>query len=305
MAAGPNPVLKRLGYKEKDRLVIIHLDDVGMCHASLEAYRAVLPVNVVSSASVMTPCGWFPATAAYCRQHPEVDMGVHITLTSEWDTYRWGPIFTRNPASGMTDNEGYFYRTVSEAQQNGDATRVRGEIYAQVQRALDAAIDVTHIDTHMGSVFHPKYIPIYVEAAQHYRVPCLFLRLTEDEMRRNWMFGDEDAVQAALKAQQELEARGFPLLDRAEALPLEAPYGADRLEHTKQVFAALQPGITHLMIHASTDTPELRGIAPDWQARVGDLEVFTNPELRAFIEQQGIHIIGYRALRDLIRGENG
>lgn len=304
MTTTPNPVLKRLGFKDKDRLLIIHLDDVGMCHASYEAYRAVMKAGLVSSASVMTPCSWFPATAAYCRRHPEVDMGAHITLTSEWDTYRWGPIFTRNPTSGMLDAEGYFYRSVREAQQHGNPTVVKGEIFAQVQRALDAGIDVTHLDTHMGSVMHPKYIPLYVEAALHYRLPCLFLRLTEEQMRQNWMFGDEETVQTALKAQRDLEAQRFPLIDRSDAMPLGAPYGAERLEYARNWLTALQPGITHLMIHASVDTPELRGLAPDWEARIGDLEVFTNPELRAFIDEQGIHLIGYRTLRDLMRGEH-
>ena len=95
----PNPVLKKLGFAPEDRLVIIHADDIGMCHASVAAYRDLMDAGLVSSAAVMVTCPWFPLVAEYCRQHPDADMGVHLTLTSEWDSYRWGPISTPFPAT--------------------------------------------------------------------------------------------------------------------------------------------------------------------------------------------------------------
>src|SRR3954463_10603061 len=104
-----NPALKKLGFDEHDRVLIIHTDDIGMCQATLPAYENLLHAGLISSASAMVPCPWFPETARFCRGHPDVDMGVHLTLNSEWDTYRWGPISTRDTASGMLDEQGYFY----------------------------------------------------------------------------------------------------------------------------------------------------------------------------------------------------
>src|SRR5512137_730397 len=148
----PNPVLRKLGLADDDRAVIIHTDDIGMCQASLAAFADLVDFGLISSGATMVPCPWFPEVAAYCRAHPSVGLGVHLTLTSEWDSYRWGPISTRDPASGMIDDDGYFYRRSEPVQECADPEAVLVELQAQVERALKAGIDVTHVDTHMGTV---------------------------------------------------------------------------------------------------------------------------------------------------------
>jgi predicted glycoside hydrolase/deacetylase ChbG (UPF0249 family) len=295
----PNPVLQKLGFTEGDRVVIVHADDVGMCQATLPAFADLTGFGLVSCGSVMVPCPWFPQVAAYCRQHPSVDLGVHLTLTSEWDTYRWGPLSTCDPASGLIDEEGYFPRQAEAVQARGDPEAVRQELQAQVTRALDAGIDVTHVDTHMGTVAHPKFIPTYVQLAVEHRLPILIPRLDEAGWRRIGM-NDEMATFATQFVSQ-LEAQGLPLLDNLVMLPLDQP--VDRIELVKQAFDSLPPGLTHLIIHPAQDTPEVRAITPDWQSRVGDYQVFTSEELRAHVKNAGIQVIGYRELRNLIRAE--
>jgi predicted glycoside hydrolase/deacetylase ChbG (UPF0249 family) len=152
----PNPVLRKLGLAENDRVVIIHADDVGMCQATLPAFAELVDFGLISSAAVMVPCPWFLAAAAFCREHPGVDVGVHSTLTSEWETYRWGPISTRDPNSGLLDAQGCFPRTSEEVQARAQPEAARTELEAQVKRAVEAGVDVTHIDTHMGTVAHPR-----------------------------------------------------------------------------------------------------------------------------------------------------
>lgn len=296
----PNPVLKKLGFSDTDRLVIIHMDDVGMCHASLTAYQELMEYGLVSSAAVMVPCPWFPATADYLRQHPRLDMGVHITLTSEWDTYRWGPISTADPYSGMIDSEGYFYRSAQEARENGHLAAVRIEILMQIQRALAAGIDVTHIDTHMGTAFYHKYLPLYVEAAQSNGLAIFLLRYAAERM--GFVQVGKSTIEVGSALIVRLEAEGYPMVDEVDDMPLGAALEfEDRLELTKTKMKALKPGgITHFLMHAAHDTPELRAIAPDWRARVGDLQVFQSDELRKFIQNDGIQVIGYRALRETI-----
>ncbi len=295
----PNPVLKKLGYQDDDRLVIIHADDIGMCQASVAAYADLIDVGLISSAATMVPCSWFPATASYCREHPAVDMGVHLTLTCEWDSYRWGPISTRDKTSGLMDDEGCFFRSTPDAQQHGDGSAVQVEINAQIKRALDAGIDVTHIDTHMGTVYHPKYLPFYVQAAVEHRLPLFFGRWDEAQLSAHGI--DEETIAPITSAVAALESQGVPLLDSYCMTSLDDSID-DRLDHVKQLFRELPSGVTHYIIHPSKDTPELRAIAPDWRARVADYEAFMNDELHAFIRDEGIHIIGYRALRDLMRG---
>lgn len=295
--AQSNPALKKLGFSATDRVVIIHADDIGMCQATLAAYADLVEFGLLSSAAVMVPCPWFPQAAAYCRERPGVDMGVHLTLTSEWDGYRWGPMSTIDRFSGLLDREGYFHRLSEDVQAAADSDAVRGEIKAQIQRAQASGIDVTHIDTHMGSAAHRKFLLAYIQLGLQHHVPPLVLRSLEP----NWMIDgmDEATKSYLMEITPELEEQGVPLIDHIGEMSLKDP--TDRIEQAKHAFAALQPGITHFILHPAADTPEIRAIAPDWRCRVADQHAFMSEELRDFIRDQGIQIIGFRALRELMR----
>ena len=297
----PNPVLKRLGFDDDDRVVILHADDVGMCQSSVTAFADLIGFGLVSSGAVMVPCPWFPAVAAHCREHPGVDLGVHLTLTSEWDTYRWGPISTRDPASGLLDEEGYLHRRSEGVQEQGDPAAVQREMEAQVARALNAGVDVTHVDTHMGSVAHPKFVASYIQLATQQRLPAMIPRLDEEGWREFGMEGEMAALAAQFVVA--LEAQGMPLLDHLQSLPLDEEPG-DRLALAQQELGALPPGLTHFIIHPAADTPELRAITRNWRSRVADYELFRSEEMKAWIKNEGLHIIGYRALRNLLRQES-
>jgi predicted glycoside hydrolase/deacetylase ChbG (UPF0249 family) len=292
----PNPVLRKLGFKDNDRLAIIHTDDIGMCQASIAAFSDLAEVGIISCGAVMVPCPWFLETADYCRKHPAVDMGVHLTLTCEYRTYRWGPISTRNPASGMMDNEGFFYHRSVDMQEHGDPEAVQVELATQVERALRAGISVSHVDTHMGTVAHPKFMMSYIQLAMMHHIPAMIFRMDEDGWKASGMDGEMSGM--AAHAVQQLEEMGLPLLDGMASLPLDDP--RERLDQAKQAFAALQPGITHFIIHPSKDTPELRAIAPDWSSRVEDYQTFMKPELGEYLNQIGVHVIGYHHLKELI-----
>ena len=294
-----NPVLKKLGFADDDRVVIIHADDIGMCQATLPAFADVIDFGLVSSGAVMVPCSWFPQVAAYCLQHPQMDMGVHLTLNCEWDSYRWEPISTRDPASGLMDEEGYLPRTQEAVQQQAGSAAVQAELAAQVAHALAGGIDVTHIDTHMGTVAHLRFIPGYVQLAQQHQLPFLMLRLDEAGWRAAGLDGETAAFAAQFVIQ--LEEQGVPMLDHlSQELPLDQH--ENRVEVAKRVFDSLPPGLTHFILHPVCDTPELRAIASAWRGRVADYQAFTSPGLRDYVRDIGIHVIGYRALRDLVRG---
>jgi predicted glycoside hydrolase/deacetylase ChbG (UPF0249 family) len=295
----PNPVLKKLGFAKDDRVAIIHTDDIGMCQASVDAFADLWEFGLISSGAAMVPCPWFPEAAAFCRAHPSVDMGVHLTLTSEWQTYRWGPISTRDPASGLIDDEGFFYRTSEEAQQHGDPAAIEREIEAQTARALAYGIPISHVDTHMGTVAAPHLIPAYLGLAARLAVPPMMFRLDE----RGWLAMGMDANTAKMGVQMvaALEEQGVPLLDHLGGLELDrAKTPEERIAYAKESFDALKPGITHFIIHPTRDTPEIRAISSDWPCRVADYEAFRSEELRRHVRDRGIHVIGYRALKDLM-----
>ncbi len=291
----PNPLLKELGLAEDDRVVILHADDVGMCQSSVAAYADLVEFGLISSASVMVPCPWFPETATFCRDHPsgKIDMGVHLTFTSEWDGYRWRPVSPCDPASGLTDESGYFYANAEAVQEHADPAAVQVEAKAQVKLALAFSIDVTHVDNHMGTVFHPRFLDAYVQSALQHRVPPLLLRM-DDAGLREWGMEAEVAAQLARQLQR-LERQGVPLLDYLHVMPLDEP--DNRVEQIKRVFDSLPAGITCLNIHPAQDSTELRAIAPDWRGRVSDYRAFTSEALRAHVRDSGVQVIGWRDLR--------
>ena len=295
----PNPVLKNLGFAPDERVVIIHTDDIGMCQASVSAFADLWDYGLISSGATMVPCPWFPEAAEYCRNHPGVDMGVHLTLTSEWENYRWGPISTRDKASGLVDDQGFFYRSTEDAQEHGDPAAAALELRSQIERPLAFGMQPTHADTHMGTVAHPKFIPSYIQLAIEYGLPPMIMRLDEAGWLEYGMATDVAQLAAGMVAQ--LEEQGVPLIDNLATLELDQACVADeRIAYAKRVFNEMKPGITHFIIHPSQDTPELRAIAPDWACRVADYQAFLSDDLRDYIRSSGVQIIGYQALRELM-----
>ena len=291
-----NPFLSRLGYGPEDRVVVLHADDIGMCHATLPAYVDLLEFGLISSAATMVTCPWFPAAAALCRAHPEVDMGVHLTLTCEWDDYRWGPISTRDHASGLLDAEGYLHRTSEAVWEQATEGAVRTEVEAQLDRALAAGVDVTHVDTHMGTLAHPRFAAGYVDLALSRRLPLLMTRLDPTNPRNSALLRTSPEIaELSGKLADRIEDAGMPVFDHVVGLPLDRP--EERVAQARRVLDGLPPGLSMFIVHPAQDTPELRAIARDWPSRVADLEAFTNPELREHIRASGIHVVGYRTLR--------
>lgn len=297
-----NPILHTLGFSPSDRVVILHADDIGSSHATVAAYADLLAAGIMSSAATMVPCPWFPATAALCRQRggdPRLDMGVHLTLNCEWDSYRWGPISTGDPASGLLDREGYFHRREPAVQTGADLHATEIELRTQIERALAAGIDVTHIDTHMLTLFHPLLLPVYLRLSQEYRLPAFLLRPGAEQLQR-WGYGLDDAQEVADLVRQ-AEAAGLPLFDHADVMSLDQH--ENRLDELMARLAQAPPGLTYFLFHPAIDTPELRAFAPDWRSRVADCELFASEATRQAVQDAGVHVIGWRAIRDVMREE--
>ena len=293
----PNPFLKKLGYSDTDRLVIIHTDDIGMCHASVQAFKDLWEFGTITSGAVMVPCAWFPAVAQMCRDNPEMDMGVHATLNAEWESYRWSPLSTRDQASGLLDADGYFHQWHQAVYDNAKVEAVELEVNAQIERALSAGIDVTHVDSHMGTIMSPLYIQSYIQAGASRLLPNMLPRLDAEGIG---MMGAGEAERIAYAPiMQQLETMGVPMVNGILGMPLE--HGDDHITVAKKLLSELPVGITHFILHPSVDTPELRAICPDWQARVANYNAFMSDDLKHFIEQEDIKLIGYRQIRDAMR----
>lgn len=293
-----NPAIERLGLSGDDKVAILHVDDVGMCGSSLEAFIDLWGRQFVTCGSVMVPCPWFRATAAWARATPGVDLGVHATLTCEWDGYRWGPISTSNMASGLMDGERAFHKTSEAVAKFAVPAAAKREIQMQIEVALEAGIAATHLDTHMGSAMHGKLYQGFVDAALEAGLAPFVLRLEEP----SWNTALYDAATIGVFAgmTRALTKRQVPMLDRIVMLPLQGGE-KDRAAKTMALHDKIKPGhISYLIFHPALDTPELRAICPDWRSRVADYEMLASGQIRDHLESQGVKLIGCRALQDLM-----
>lgn len=282
------------------KYLVIHLDDVGMCLAANSAWETVHKAGVVSSASIMMPCPWAPEALERAKRLGNPDLGVHLTLTCEWDLYRWGP-YGPGQRGLLCDDEGYLPRSENEHERitaSGEGRlAVKAELEAQIEGALAAGVDITHLDSHMFAALYPPNLEIYMDLALKYRLPAMMPGSVEA-----WKPWCRDEIEAAELSSAVAPAReaGMPLFDRIVGVPLENP-PEDRQAAAEGLIRDCVPGLNFIFLHASDDSPELRTIAADWKSRVGDLEVFSNPDLFEVIREEGIQLIGMRELRDLLR----
>ena len=295
-----NPILKKLGLSESDKAVVFHADDIGVLQASVQAWSGLIEGSPMTAASVMTPCPWFRGAVAEFAQHENADVGVHMTLNSEWDTMRWRPLSTVDPASGLFDEEHYSPRTTAMVQENADPDAVAVELKAQMDRALEAGIDVTHIDSHMGTLFHPKFLEAYIRMGFAYQVPALILRSNQDSLiQRGYSEQVAAQIEGALKF---VEERGMPMFDSIVMLPLrEAQAVSDRTQVAKEFLENMKPGLHYFIFHPAVAGPEIKAVAPDWEARHGDYELFKSEDWKSIVADSGVTSVSCRQLRDVFR----
>ena len=267
-----------LGHGPDARLLIVNCDDLGSSHAANVGCYEALRGGIATSATLMVPCPWSRDAASRYRGE---DVGVHLTLNSEWDLYRWGPI-TYGPS--LLDGDGGFPRTVQDVWDHADIDEVRRELRAQIERAILWGFDVSHLDSHMGTVqLRPEFFDVYLELAVEFRLP-LRLSGASSEERIGFPFRRLAAEEGVLFPDHFVMTNG----------PLRPSL--------KRALADLKPGVTEMFGHPAVDTPELRALAPDWTNRVDDHQLLAcDNDVRTMVQAAGATLIGYRELRDLMR----
>ena len=283
-------IAERLVYPRDAKLLIVHADDLGMAHSVNAATIKALESGLVNSGSIMVPCPWFSEIATYARANPQADLGLHLTLTSEWTTFRWGPVSSKDRVSSLLDKDGYFYLTETDAASHADPKEVELEITAQVERARTSGVQPTHLDSHMGTLYQNKALfEVFLRVARKYKLPV--------RVARSW-FGRADFLPEVLKPEDVYIDRVLDI-NTSVAASDWASFYSDALKK-------LEPGVTEVVIHLAYDDAEMRGATsdhPNWGAawRQRDFEFFTSETFRKLLQENQIKLITWRELGKLVK----
>ncbi|WP_207911041.1 polysaccharide deacetylase family protein [Paenibacillus albiflavus] len=296
----------QMGYDPNDRLLIINADDYGMCHSMNAAAEELLLAGAISSATLMVPCAWAKEGAAFAKKYPQVDIGVHLTFTSEWDHYKWGPVTRLTDVNSLITDEGFFPEDCLSFELQAEPEQVKIEIQKQIEQAIAWGVDPTHLDVHMGSLYGlatgRDYLEVVLEACEHYKLP---LRLPRGLTALEELPPELQQMAAARIALA--DHKGIMIIDDLLTHPFHYTPG-ETFDEMKQgmiqMLKGLRAGITEIFIHPGYATEELKAIQPDAPKRDMEARLFLDDEIRNTIKSENIRMITWRDLRDHQRRMN-
>jgi len=282
-------IQERLGYSKDTKLLIIHADDIGVSHSENMATIHSMEKGSVNSGSIMVPCPWFFEIASYAKAHPAADFGLHLTLTSEWDLYKWGPVTERSKVKGLVTDKGFLNDNNEAVHKNATAAEVETELRSQIERAKQFGIDPTHFDSHMFcAVSQPAFLSVFLKLGREYKVPVL---LNHDFLKN---FANIDLKKYVGKTDVVVDQlfMAFP-----------PDYEKGMSNYYGEVFASVKPGLSCILLHASYDNEEARGVMGEHTGygaawRQDDFNFFTSENCKKLIDANKIKVINWREIRD-------
>jgi predicted glycoside hydrolase/deacetylase ChbG (UPF0249 family) len=277
---------EQLGYPADSKLLIIHADDLAVAHSVDQASMAAIDKRAVTCGSIMVPCPWLTEVADYVKTHPDADLGLHLTLTSEWKNYRWGPLASRRDVAGLIDPGGYLWPDSPLVVKSAKPAEIEAEVRAQIETALKAGIRPTHLDSHMGTLFAAPFFPVYVKLAREYAIPFFALR----------------AMTAAPAMREQI--KDTDIIPDAIAMANESVKPERWMEYYLGIIRSLKPGLTEIIVHLGRDDAELQAITEGHPAygsawRQRDFEVMTSPEFHKALEDNHVILIGWKEIKNL------
>ncbi|MCS7202377.1 MAG: polysaccharide deacetylase family protein [Dictyoglomus sp.] len=284
----------------KEKFLIISADDFGMCHSVNIAIFKLLEEKIISSTTIMTPCPWAKEAGEFCKAHPEFDVGVHLTFTSEWRNYKWGPVTRNKSVESLVNREGYFFETSEEFERHAKEEEIEEEIRNQINLAFKLGVKPSHLDSHMGSLFGfsgRTFIPIVFQFCKAYNLPFRLPKKIPPEMLPQL---SQDLIDLHMKILDMAREMGIPLIDYLIPYPYDLPECSDYYSFKRMIIGLLKklrPGISEIIIHPSVESDEIKSINPTWEKRVWEYLVFRDEEVRRVIKEEGIKIISWKDLK--------
>ena len=306
---------ERLGFPKGSKVLILHIDDVGMSWDSNQGAIRAMEEGVANSLSIMMPCPWVPGFVHYMKEHPDIDAGLHLTLTSEWKDYRWPPLSGRPAVPGLVDTEGALWRSVEQVAKNASPDEVETEIREQVRRAREMGFEPTHLDSHMGTLFAtPEFIERYVKVGIETKIPVMF------PGGHNTMIGSQRGITAEMRQQlreigKKIWSAGLPVLDDLHnvSYDFEYPEGENVSDDELQKIATskyietirkLKPGLSMVIMHCTKPSEIFQYIANSGRLRKADMLAMIDPAFKKFLQDEKIILTTWRELEER-RGKVG
>jgi len=286
---------ERLGWKADDRILILHNDDVGMSHESNVGTIEGFEKGLLTSSSTMMPCSWVPEWRDYLLEHPEIDNGLHLTLTSEWKHYRWRPVADASSVPGLVDKDGYMHRGLMQTIASASADEIETEIRAQIALAEKMGLTITHLDSHMGTLFYSKpFFERYIKVGIEKQIPIMMMSgkgEPEQEVQRQLMAQIQEAAKVVW-------AGGLPVLDYLITSVADTGDPEEMTEALIRRIRGLEPGITQIILHATRAGCNFDAISGSGGKREAELEMVLSEDVKKAIEEEGIILTTYRELME-------
>ena len=267
---------QRLGYPPEAKVLILYGTQMGVAHEINTAGAQGFEAGTIRSVGVLTPAPWFEQFATWCRQHPDADVGINLTLNSDISGYRWGPVSSRDQVAGLVDADGYLCASLTQTTANAPAEEVKREIDAQIHKAQAAGIRPGHLAPYMGTLFaRPDLMEIYLSTARKHWIPAVVIELTPEHIswfRANGVPLDQRTVDLVLDYP-------LPKLDDLRFVP-----AAESLDEKRAALLAtidgLSPGITQIIFRPAIESEAIKALDPDWQQRVWESQLLVDPALQ-------------------------
>jgi chitin disaccharide deacetylase len=294
---------ERLGWNKGDRVLILHMDDAGMSHDSNAGIEQVLEKGAARSLSVMMPTPWVPEIVHYIKAHPGTDAGLHLTLTSEWHEYRWGPLAGAPAVPGLVDSEGALWSSVAAVVSHAKAGEVDREMRAQLERAERMGFHPTHLDTHMGTVYaSPEFLEKYVQLGIEKHIPVMIPGGHDTYIQAG---RPADTLTAVRALAVKLWDAGLPVLDdlHNSSYDWKIPPGIAnddeklrqwRTARYMETLAELKPGLTMVIMHCTAPSDVFAHISSSGPIRKADMLAMLDPKFQSFLKEQGFIVTTWR-----------
>ncbi|MGB9758441.1 MAG: polysaccharide deacetylase family protein [Thermoproteota archaeon] len=285
-------------FDKNEKLLIIHADDVGMCHSENRATFEAFENGIVSSCSIMMPCPWLLEAVDFFRRNPKYDYGVHSTLTSEWKFYRWSSVSSKDKVTSLLDEEGYLWRS-AEAAARAKVEEIKNELETQVKRSFNLGLRPSHLDTHMGVVYlKPEILESYIKVALNNNLIPMLVKPSSEVIARAKEAGL--AVQEIVKI---ITSSNLPLLDNL-ITGTEGSNLQERLRWFRSVLSKIKPGtINQIIVHLGLDDEELKAITPSYMERYLDYKLVTSDEAKKLVEEYKITLVGWKDLSSYFKAK--